>query len=151
DIDMRDTARFRPRWQFRRPALHRRSHGHSRTCREKICVIRPVADLCKEMSTKGNDYKRGNGRRRARGRTLASDDIWLERLRLEVSEFTGQAALRSRGAGANLRRAHVRPRRRGGFQPSRENDITPHFLDRATAEARRAAAAAHAQSAGWRR
>ncbi|MGY4371284.1 Mrp family chromosome partitioning ATPase [Bradyrhizobium sp. LB1.3] len=30
DIDMRDAARFRPRWRFCRPALHRRSHGHSR-------------------------------------------------------------------------------------------------------------------------
>ncbi|MGY3409476.1 hypothetical protein ACVWZV_005589 [Bradyrhizobium sp. GM5.1] len=34
DIDMRDATRFRLRWQFCRPALHRRSHGHSRTCRE---------------------------------------------------------------------------------------------------------------------
>ncbi|MHC2609136.1 hypothetical protein ACVMGF_000209 [Bradyrhizobium diazoefficiens] len=30
DVDLRDTARFRPRWRFCRPALHRRSHGHSR-------------------------------------------------------------------------------------------------------------------------
>jgi peptidoglycan/xylan/chitin deacetylase (PgdA/CDA1 family) len=62
---------------------------------------------------------------------LASDDRWLERLRLELTWLTGQAALRSRGAGAILRFAHVRPRRRGGFQPLRENEITPHFLDRA--------------------
>jgi len=62
---------------------------------------------------------------------LASDDRWLERLRLELTWFTGQAALRSRGAGAILRFAHVRPRRRGGFQPLREHEITPHFLDRA--------------------
>lgn len=62
---------------------------------------------------------------------MAFDDRWLERLRLELTWFTGQAALRSRGAGAILRFAHVRPRRRGGFQPSRENEITPHFLDRA--------------------
>lgn len=62
---------------------------------------------------------------------MASDDRWLERLRLELTWFTGQAALRSRGAGAILRFAHVRPRRRGGFQPLRENEITPHFLDRA--------------------
>lgn len=62
---------------------------------------------------------------------MASDDRWLERLRLELTWFTGQAALRSRGAGAILRLAHVRPRRRGGFQPLRENEITPHFLDRA--------------------
>ena len=62
---------------------------------------------------------------------MASDDRWLERLRLELTWFTGQAALRSRGAGAMLRFAHVRPRRRGGFQPLRESEITPQFLDRA--------------------
>ncbi|WP_027547384.1 polysaccharide deacetylase family protein [Bradyrhizobium sp. WSM2254] len=62
---------------------------------------------------------------------MASDDRWLERLRLELTWFTGQAALRSRGAGAILRFAHVRPRRRGGFQPLREDEITPQFLDRA--------------------
>lgn len=62
---------------------------------------------------------------------MASDDRWLERLRLELTWFTGQAALRSRGAGAILRFAHVRPRRRGGFQPLRESEITPQFLDRA--------------------
>jgi peptidoglycan/xylan/chitin deacetylase (PgdA/CDA1 family) len=62
---------------------------------------------------------------------LASDDRWLERLRLELTWFTGQAALRSRGAGAILRFAHVRPRRRGAFQPQREHEITPQFLDRA--------------------
>ncbi|MBR0974354.1 MULTISPECIES: polysaccharide deacetylase family protein [Bradyrhizobium] len=62
---------------------------------------------------------------------MASDDRWLERLRLELTWFSGQAALRSRGAGAILRFADVRPRRRGGFQPLRENEITPRFLDRA--------------------
>jgi hypothetical protein len=62
---------------------------------------------------------------------LASDDRWLERLRLELTWFTGQAALRSRGAGAILRFAHVRPRRHGAFQPQREHEITPQFLDRA--------------------
>ncbi|SEN34917.1 polysaccharide deacetylase family protein [Bradyrhizobium sp. OK095] len=62
---------------------------------------------------------------------MASDDRWLERLRLELTWFTGQAALRSRGAGAILRFAHVRPRRRGAFQPLREHEITPQFLDRA--------------------
>ncbi len=64
------------------------------TCREtKICVIRPVADLCKEMSTKGNDNgreERAAGERE--GGILASDDRWLERLRLELAWFTGQAA-----------------------------------------------------------
>nr|GAJ35702.1 hypothetical protein BDOA9_0149100 [Bradyrhizobium sp. DOA9] len=38
--------------------------------------------------------------------------------------------LRSRGAGAILRFRYVRPRRRG-FQPLREHEITPEFLDRA--------------------
>jgi len=61
---------------------------------------------------------------------LASDDRWLERLRLELAWFTGQAMLRSRGAGAILRFRYVRPRRRG-FQPLREHEITPQFLDRA--------------------
>lgn len=62
---------------------------------------------------------------------MVSDDRWLERLRLELAWFTGQAVLRSRGAGAILRFQHVRPRRRGGFQPSRASEITPQFLDRA--------------------
>ncbi|MDF0516499.1 polysaccharide deacetylase family protein [Bradyrhizobium yuanmingense] len=61
---------------------------------------------------------------------MASDDRWLERLRLELAWFTGQAMLRSRGAGAILRFQRVRPRRRG-FQPLREHEITPQFLDRA--------------------
>ncbi|TWA97295.1 polysaccharide deacetylase family protein [Bradyrhizobium stylosanthis] len=62
---------------------------------------------------------------------MASDDRWLERLRLELTWFSGQALLRGRGAGAILRFAHVRPRRRGGFQPLRADEITPQFLDRA--------------------
>lgn len=62
---------------------------------------------------------------------MAADNRWLERLRLELAWFTGQAALRSPGAGAILRFSRVRPRRRGGFQPLREDEITPQFLDRA--------------------
>ncbi|MBR0817558.1 polysaccharide deacetylase family protein [Bradyrhizobium liaoningense] len=62
---------------------------------------------------------------------MASDDRWLERLRLELAWFTGQAALRSRGAGTILRFQRVRPRRRGAFQPLRGNEISPQFLDRA--------------------
>jgi peptidoglycan/xylan/chitin deacetylase (PgdA/CDA1 family) len=62
---------------------------------------------------------------------LASDDRWLERLRLELAWFTGQPLLRSRGAGAILRFECVRPRRSGAFQPLRQNEITPQFLDRA--------------------
>lgn len=62
---------------------------------------------------------------------MASDDKWLERLRLELAWFTGQPLLRSRGAGAILRFERVRPRRSGAFQPLRQNEITPQFLDRA--------------------
>ena len=62
---------------------------------------------------------------------MASDDRWLERLRRELAWFTAQPLLRSRGAGAILRFEHVRPRRRGAFQPLRQSEITPQFLDRA--------------------
>lgn len=72
----------------------------------------------------------GTGREREGG-ILASDDRWLERLRLELAWFTGQPLLRSRGAGAILRFQRVRPRRSGAFQPLRQNEITPQFLDRA--------------------
>ncbi|WP_027576513.1 polysaccharide deacetylase family protein [Bradyrhizobium sp. WSM1743] len=68
---------------------------------------------------------------------MASDDRWLERLRLELTWFSGRAALRSRGAGVILRFAHVRPRHRGRFQPLRANEITPQFLDRAIRALRR--------------
>lgn len=68
---------------------------------------------------------------------MASDDRWLERLRLELAWFSGQAVLRSRGAGAILRFQHVRPRHRGGFQPLRASEITPQFLDRAIRALRR--------------
>ncbi|MDH6257901.1 polysaccharide deacetylase family protein [Bradyrhizobium sp. BR13661] len=62
---------------------------------------------------------------------MASDDRWLERLRLELAWFSGQPLLRSRGAGAILHLQHVRPRRSGAFQPLREHEVTPQFLDRA--------------------
>lgn len=62
---------------------------------------------------------------------MASDDRWRERLRLELAWFTGQHLLRGRGAGVILRFERVRPRRRGAFQPLRDNEITPRFLDRA--------------------
>ena len=62
---------------------------------------------------------------------MASDDRWLERLRLELAWFSGRPLLRSRGAGAILRLQHVRPRRSGAFQPLREHEVTPQFLDRA--------------------
>lgn len=73
----------------------------------------------------------GTGAGEREGGTLASDDRWLERLRLELTWFSGQAALRSRGAGAILRFTHVRPQRRGAFQPLGQHEITPQFLDRA--------------------
>jgi peptidoglycan/xylan/chitin deacetylase (PgdA/CDA1 family) len=65
---------------------------------------------------------------------LASDDKRLERLRLELAWFTGQAALAGRktgGAGVILRFQRVRPRERGPFRPQIANEITPSFLDRA--------------------
>lgn len=65
---------------------------------------------------------------------MASDDRWLERLRLELAWFTGQPWLRERkagGAGAILRFQRVRPRRSDAFQPLLANEITPNFLDRA--------------------
>ncbi|MDA9409341.1 polysaccharide deacetylase family protein [Bradyrhizobium sp. CCBAU 45384] len=62
---------------------------------------------------------------------MASDGRWLQRLRLELAWFSGRPLLRSRGAGAILRFEHVRPRRSGAFQPLREHEITPQFLDRA--------------------
>lgn len=52
-------------------------------------------------------------------------------MRLELAWFTGQPLLRSRGAGAILCFQRVRPRRSGAFQPLRQNEITPQFLDRA--------------------
>jgi peptidoglycan/xylan/chitin deacetylase (PgdA/CDA1 family) len=64
---------------------------------------------------------------------LASDDRWLERLRLELAWFTGQPWLCGRkagGAGAILRFQRVRPRTGGAFQPLRSHEITPQFLDR---------------------
>jgi peptidoglycan/xylan/chitin deacetylase (PgdA/CDA1 family) len=65
---------------------------------------------------------------------LASDDKRLERLRLELAWFTGQAALAGRkagGAGIILRFQRVRPRERGPFRPLLANETTPNFLDRA--------------------
>ncbi|OAF17914.1 polysaccharide deacetylase family protein [Bradyrhizobium neotropicale] len=62
---------------------------------------------------------------------MASDDRWLQRLRLELAWFTGQPLLRGRGVGAILRFERVRPRRSGAFQPLRASEVTPQFLDRA--------------------
>lgn len=65
---------------------------------------------------------------------MASNDRWLERLRLELAWFTGQPWLRGRkagGAGAILRLQRVRPRPSAPFQPLLAGEITPDFLDRA--------------------
>ena len=55
-------------------------------------------------------------------------------LRLELAYFAGRAFFvkraRAGGAGAILRFARVRPRRRGRFQPLKSDEITPRFLDR---------------------
>jgi peptidoglycan/xylan/chitin deacetylase (PgdA/CDA1 family) len=70
----------------------------------------------------------------AEGGILASDDRWLERLRLELAWFTGQPWLRGRkagGAGAILRFQRVRPRQSEPFQPLHASEVTPQFLDRA--------------------
>ena len=65
---------------------------------------------------------------------MASDDRWLERVRLELAWFTGRPWLRGRnngGAGVILRFQRVRSRRGGAFQPLLSAEITPKFLDRA--------------------
>jgi peptidoglycan/xylan/chitin deacetylase (PgdA/CDA1 family) len=88
------------------------------------------------MSTKSKDNERARAAGRARGpegEILASDDRWLERLRLELAWFTGKPLLagpRAGGAGVILRFQRVRPRRRERFQPLLSDEITPGFLDR---------------------
>jgi peptidoglycan/xylan/chitin deacetylase (PgdA/CDA1 family) len=87
------------------------------------------------MSTKSKDNGKGTEppARSLEGGILASDDRWLERLRLELAWFTGRpwlAGRRAGGAGAILRFQRVRPRRNDAFQPLRANEITPEFLDR---------------------
>jgi len=64
---------------------------------------------------------------------LPSDNQFLTNLKLELAYFSGRAWWPSRevgGAGVILRFARVRPRRAGGFQPLRADEITPRFLDR---------------------
>jgi peptidoglycan/xylan/chitin deacetylase (PgdA/CDA1 family) len=59
---------------------------------------------------------------------------WLTSLKLELAYVSGRGLLASRaagGAGAILRFQRVRPRRRGAFQPLKDAEITPGFLDRA--------------------
>jgi peptidoglycan/xylan/chitin deacetylase (PgdA/CDA1 family) len=64
---------------------------------------------------------------------LASENQFLTNLKLELAYFSGRAWWPSReigGAGVILRFARVRPRRAGGFQPLKADEITPRFLDR---------------------
>ena len=66
-------------------------------------------------------------------KTLPSDNPLLTRLRLEFGYFSGLPWLKGRragGAGVILRFERVRPRRRMPFQPLRQQEITPQFLDR---------------------
>lgn len=67
-----------------------------------------------------------------RGGNLPSDNHLLNRLKLELAYFGGQA-WQSRevgGAGVILRFERVIPRRAGRFQPLKASEITPRFLDR---------------------
>jgi peptidoglycan/xylan/chitin deacetylase (PgdA/CDA1 family) len=67
---------------------------------------------------------------------LSSDNRLLRSLRLELAYFGGRAWFGARagresgGAGAILRFERVRPRPAGRFQPLKQREITPRFLDR---------------------
>src|SRR4051794_10077506 len=64
---------------------------------------------------------------------LSSDNRWLRSARLELAYFSGRTLTASRaasGAGAVLRFERVRPRRNGAFQPLKQAEITPAFLDK---------------------
>ena len=64
---------------------------------------------------------------------MSSENRLLTSLRLELAYFTGRHWLggrRAGGAGAVLRFERVRPWRAARFQPRREHEITPKFLDR---------------------
>ncbi|GLH75807.1 hypothetical protein SSBR45G_07150 [Bradyrhizobium sp. SSBR45G] len=63
---------------------------------------------------------------------MSSDNSWLRSARLELAYFTGRtltASRATRGAGAILRFERVRPRRKAAFQPLKQAEITPRFLD----------------------
>ena len=86
------------------------------------------------MSTKSNNNA---GAAEARGRigggTLASDNRFSQRAKMELAYFSGFSRLRQRqagGAGIVLRFERVRPRRSVRFQPLKSREITPEFLDR---------------------
>ncbi|MDB5577661.1 MAG: polysaccharide deacetylase [Bradyrhizobium sp.] len=64
---------------------------------------------------------------------MSSENPFLTNLRLELAWLSGRHWLSGRGtggAGVVLRFERVRPRRAGGFQPLRSQEITPRFLDR---------------------
>ena len=65
--------------------------------------------------------------------TLASDNRFLQRARMELAYFSGYARLKQRktgGAGVVLRFERVRERQHRRFQPLKASEITPQFLDR---------------------
>ena len=87
------------------------------------------------MSTKSKDNAaRGGAGSAASGDAhLASENLFLTNLRLELAWLSGRHWLSGRGtggAGVVLGFERVRPRRAGGFQPLRSREITPTFLDR---------------------
>src|SRR5262249_29448080 len=65
DVDRRDAACSPLRSRLRRPAFHRRSHSHSRNLSRGFYLFRRLADLCKEVSTKGKDNGRDTSHRSA--------------------------------------------------------------------------------------
>jgi len=77
--------------------------------------------------------RQGRDRLHLGNANLSSENRLLTSLRLELAYFTGRPWLSGRqtgGAGAVLRFERVRPRRAVRFQPLREHEITPRFLDR---------------------
>ena len=134
NIDAGDAARFRPRWRFCRPAFDRGSHGHRRNLSDReIFTFFGSADLCKEMSTKGND----NAARRS---GIAA--VWGRDVCHPTTDFlTGAQAgarlfqrLCAADAAANRRRRRhpaVRARaaaaRAAAFSRSNRREITPNF------------------------
>jgi peptidoglycan/xylan/chitin deacetylase (PgdA/CDA1 family) len=87
------------------------------------------------MSTKSKDNaaRGGAGSAASGDANLSSENRLLTSLKLELAWFTGRPWLVGRktgGAGAVLRFERVRPRRADRFQPRREYEISPKFLDR---------------------
>lgn len=74
--------------------------------------------------------RRWDGFATARGDSLPSTDAFLTSLKLEFAYWAGRAWTGSRGAGAVLHFARVRPPVAGGFRPFQAHEITPRFLDR---------------------